>query len=187
MDIKKMNWNVVGDNVRVICTHCDRTLVGKNENITTYFSNHVGYYFCDPCCMKMLLVDSPEHIPYDQKLKYKLFKFLEKGGWNVLKERKSKKVGDKLNLSVIIKNVENPRKEKEIHYYNPDHKKLLDLGYTPTHDMEAELEVMLKDLIEHKQRILNGRGILLPSIRWTGNTLGRVTYLWIQILLRVSK
>ncbi len=122
-------------------------------------------------CLTLALINPPE------RGEYRVYnQFEEVYMINDLAE-KVKIVGDKLNLSVIIRNVENPRKEKEIHYYNPDHKKLLDLGYTPTHDMEAELEVMLKDLIEHKQRILNGRGILLPSIRWTGNTQSRVTYL----------
>ncbi len=82
--------------------------------------------------------------------------------------KKVKKTCDKLNINCIIKQVENPRKEKESHYYNPEHKKLLDLGYTPTHDMEAELEIMLKDLIPHKQRILNAKDILLPHIHWSG-------------------
>ncbi len=82
MNIRKINWNVVGDNITAKCTHCERSLVGKKENITAYFNNNIGYYFCDTCCMNMLLQETPVHIPYDQKLKYKLFKFLGEEGQN---------------------------------------------------------------------------------------------------------
>ncbi len=113
-------------------------------------------------CLTLALDNPPE------RGEYRVFnQFEEVYIINELAE-KVKKVGDKLNLSVIIRNVENPRKEKEDHYYKPEHKKLLDLGYTPTHDMEAELEVMLKDLIKHKQRILNKKDTLLPKIHWSG-------------------
>ncbi len=70
----------MGDNVTAKCTHCDRELSGKKENITTYFSNNTGYYFCDNCCMNMLLIEAPKYIPYVQKLQYKLLKFTERGG-----------------------------------------------------------------------------------------------------------
>src|SRR5207245_1988243 len=56
---------------------------------------------------------------------------------------KVQKVGGKLGLDVTLRNLENPRIEMEEHYYHPDHQHLLDLGYKPTHDMEAELGVML--------------------------------------------
>ena len=81
---------------------------------------------------------------------------------------KVKKVGDKLGLNVTVSRVENPRIEKEVHYYNPDHQKLLDLGYKPTHDMEAELEQMLKDLIKYRDRIEAKKDILIPETRWDG-------------------
>jgi len=88
---------------------------------------------------------------------------------------KVKKVGDKLGLNVEIKNLENPRKEMEEHYYNPDHKHLLDLGYKPTHDVEKELEIMLKDLIKYRSRIEARKEALIPDIRWDG-TRKRVSF-----------
>ncbi len=82
--------------------------------------------------------------------------------------RKVEKVGKSLGLNVEVKNLENPRKEKEEHYYNPDHQNLLDLGYKPTHDVEKEMETMLKDLIKYKDRIEARREALIPDIRWDG-------------------
>ena len=82
---------------------------------------------------------------------------------------KVKKVGDELGLNVKISNLENPRQEKEEHYYNPDHRHLLDLGYKPTHDVEQEIKIMLKDLIRHRDRIEGKSGVLIPDIRWDGS------------------
>lgn len=90
--------------------------------------------------------------------------------------KKVQRVGNKLGLNVEICNIENPRLEAEEHYYNPDHQHLLDLGYQPTHDMEAELEVMLQDLIPHRERIEARREAQFPDIRWDG-TRRRSEYL----------
>jgi UDP-sulfoquinovose synthase len=81
---------------------------------------------------------------------------------------KVKTVGEELGLEVEVRNVENPRKESEEHYYNPDHQHLLDLGYEPTHDMEAELRIMLRDLMTYRDRIQTRREVLIPKIHWDG-------------------
>ncbi len=81
---------------------------------------------------------------------------------------KVQKIGNESDLNVEIRNLENPRKEMEEHYYNPDHKHLLDLGYKPTLDMEQELRIMLKDLMKYKERILEKKEVLIPDIRWDG-------------------
>ena len=43
---------------------------------------------------------------------------------------------------------------------------LLDLGYQPTHDIEGEMEIMLKDLMKYKHRIEARAHALIPDIRW---------------------
>jgi UDP-sulfoquinovose synthase len=67
-----------------------------------------------------------------------------------------------------VRNLENPRMESEEHYYNPDHQRLFDLGYAPSHDMEAELRIMLQDLTRHRDRIEARRDVLIPDVRWSG-------------------
>jgi UDP-sulfoquinovose synthase len=81
---------------------------------------------------------------------------------------KVQKVGKALGLDVEIRNTENPRMEKEEHYYRPDHEKLLQMGYQPTHDMERELEVVFSDLLRYRHRIEARRYALVPDIRWDG-------------------
>ena len=72
-------------------------------------------------------------------------------------------------LTANIRCLENPRKEMAEHYYNPDHNHLLDLGYKPTQDMAAELAVVFKDLIPHRDRIETRKEALIPDIRWDGS------------------
>jgi UDP-sulfoquinovose synthase len=81
---------------------------------------------------------------------------------------KVKKVAEKNGLFVEVSHTENPRIELESHYYNPDHQHLLDLGYQPTRDVEGEMDIMVKDLIRWRSRILARMDSLIPSIRWDG-------------------
>jgi UDP-sulfoquinovose synthase len=82
--------------------------------------------------------------------------------------QKVQKVGKSLDLGVTIKNIENPRMEQEQHFYQPEHQHLLDLGYKPTHDVEAELKIMLMDLMKFRNRIEVRSESLVPDIRWDG-------------------
>jgi UDP-sulfoquinovose synthase len=81
---------------------------------------------------------------------------------------KVQRVGNRLGLKVEIRHLENPRKELEEHYYNPDHRGLLDLGYKPTQDVEGELRIMLGDLMRYRDRIAAKQNALTPDIRWDG-------------------
>jgi UDP-sulfoquinovose synthase len=82
---------------------------------------------------------------------------------------KVKKVGDQLGLGVEIRPTQNPRIEKEEHYYRPDHTHLLRLGYRPTRDMEAEIKIVLGDLIRYRDRIAARKRALVPDIHWDGH------------------
>jgi UDP-sulfoquinovose synthase len=65
-----------------------------------------------------------------------------------------------------IARYDNPRKELEQHYYNPDRDHLLKLGYQPTHNIKPVIQMMLQDLLAHKARILDKKTVLIPDIRW---------------------
>jgi UDP-sulfoquinovose synthase len=87
-----------------------------------------------------------------------------------------RRVGNEYDLDVTIKPMENPREEAEAHYYNPDHQRLLDLGFQPTHDMDSELRKSLEDLIANRDRIEARKESQFPDIRWDG-TRRRSDYL----------
>ncbi|MFC1976017.1 NAD-dependent epimerase/dehydratase family protein, partial [Chloroflexota bacterium] len=89
---------------------------------------------------------------------------------------KIQQVARELGLKGEILNLENPRREAEEHYYNPDHQHLLDLGYQPTHNMAGELQIMLSDLIKYRERINAKKEVLIPDIHWDG-TRRKVGYL----------
>jgi UDP-sulfoquinovose synthase len=89
---------------------------------------------------------------------------------------KVQKVAGELGLDVEVRNLENPREELEEHYYNPDHDKLFELGYRPTHDVEAEMKIMLDDLMRYRDRIEAKKDVLIPDVRWDG-TRKKVKYL----------
>ena len=73
-----------------------------------------------------------------------------------------------LGLDAEIVHTQNPRKERETHYYKADHQNLLDLGYQPTKDIRCEISQMLADLMACRQRILDLKEVLIPDIHWEG-------------------
>lgn len=79
-----------------------------------------------------------------------------------------KEVGDEVGLNVQINCYDNPRHEAAEHYFNPDRNRLIDLGYEPTHDVKAEMRIMLEDLKVHQDRIMEKETVLIPDIRWDG-------------------
>jgi UDP-sulfoquinovose synthase len=75
-----------------------------------------------------------------------------------------------LGLKADVVPVENPRAaiERHDHYFRPDHDRLRELGYLPTHDVASEVQIMLEDLLPHRDRIAEHRQVLLPDVHWQG-------------------
>jgi UDP-sulfoquinovose synthase len=82
--------------------------------------------------------------------------------------RKVQAEAQRLGMDVAVRNLENPRRELEEHYYRPDHDRLFDLGYKPTRDVGAEVRSMLEDLLAHRDQIAARRDVLIPDVRWDG-------------------
>ncbi len=77
---------------------------------------------------------------------------------------KIKTVGDSMGLGVNIKSIENPRKEREEHYYNPTHTGLLDLGLEPNYMTDDVIASMLERIVVNKDNINTDR--IMPRVRW---------------------
>lgn len=121
-------------------------------------------------CLTIAVENPPE------KGEYRVFnQFQEVYGITELAEMVHKVAGS-LGIESEIRAVENPRKESEEHYYNPDHQHLFDLGYKPTTDVESEIAVMLNDLRNWHDRIEARREVLMPDVRWDGRR-EKVTYI----------
>lgn len=76
------------------------------------------------------------------------------------------KVAGEFGLATKIWRVENPRVEREEHYYNPDHEKLPTLGFRPTNDLDAELRLTIPKLIQYRGRIEEKKSTIMPKIKW---------------------
>jgi UDP-sulfoquinovose synthase len=78
-------------------------------------------------------------------------------------------IAKKLRIDAKIKYLQNPRIEKEEHYYKVEHEHLRKLGFKPTRRIEETLEIMIKDLSKHKDRILDKSKVIPPKITWYGD------------------
>ncbi len=70
-----------------------------------------------------------------------------------------------LGISVEVGHYENPRVEKEEHYYNAVHTRLLDLGLQPHYLNEELVESMIQRIAQYKDRVI--MDAIVPRIRWT--------------------
>ncbi|HEX6781328.1 MAG TPA: NAD-dependent epimerase/dehydratase family protein [Solirubrobacterales bacterium] len=75
-----------------------------------------------------------------------------------------KQAGEHLGYTVSVDHVENPRVEKEEHYYNAIHTKLLDLGLEPTLLGEELVESIIHAIERHKGRVIETA--IAPQTRW---------------------
>jgi len=81
--------------------------------------------------------------------------------WRVIGKAKE------LDLNPTVENIPNPRVELEEHPYFPDHDELLRLGFEATHTLDQELEVMLGDLIQFRDRLKAKVDAIEPKVSWT--------------------
>lgn len=77
---------------------------------------------------------------------------------------KVRKVGKELGYSAEVNHIENPRKEKEEHYYNPKYTGLIELGLKPHYLTDELLRGMFRVVEKYKDRI--NRHAIFRGIRW---------------------
>jgi len=92
--------------------------------------------------------------------------FVETFSVNELAE-KVQSVGNQFDLNIQIRSVENPRKEAEDHYYNPEHTGLLDLGLKPHYLTDEVLSQMIEIVLRHKDTIK--RETIFRGVKWNGS------------------
>ena len=70
----------------------------------------------------------------------------------------------KLGLDVEINHLPDPRVEKEEHYYNAKHSKLIELGLRPHLLCDSLLDSLMNVAVQYRDRI--DPSILLPQVNW---------------------
>lgn len=74
------------------------------------------------------------------------------------------KVAQKMGLAAEIRHLDNPRVEKEQHYYNAAHTKLIELGLEPHLLTDERIEETLTLALENRDRII--QDVILPKVTW---------------------
>ncbi|MEH2435129.1 MAG: NAD-dependent epimerase/dehydratase family protein [Nostoc sp.] len=78
-----------------------------------------------------------------------------------------KKAGNAIGLNVDINHLDNPRVEKEEHYFNAKNTKLLDLGLQPHLLSDSLLDSLLNFAIKYQTRVDHKQ--ILPKVSWHRN------------------
>lgn len=109
-------------------------------------------------CVELALLNPAE------RGEYRVFnQFTEQ--FNVLELAQTvQRAARELGMAVEIHNLPNPRVEKEAHYYNAAHTKLLDLGLKPHYLSETLIESMFNVVKCQRHRIKEK--LMLPSVNW---------------------
>jgi UDP-sulfoquinovose synthase len=76
------------------------------------------------------------------------------------------RAGKEYGLDVQVEHIENPRVEKEEHYYNAKHTKLLDLGLQPHLLSETLVGSMFETIERNRDRVITKA--ILPTTTWRG-------------------
>ncbi len=79
--------------------------------------------------------------------------------------------GKKFGLDVEIQHLPDPRVEKEEHYYNAKHSKLIDLGLRPHLLSDSLLDSLMNVAVQYRDRV--DTSILLPQVNWRSTTNDR--------------
>src|ERR1700758_443374 len=72
--------------------------------------------------------------------------------------------GKKLGLQVEVEHLSDPRVEKEEHYYNAKHSKLIELGLKPHLLSDSLLDSLMNVAMKYRDRV--DLGVMLPRVNW---------------------
>jgi UDP-sulfoquinovose synthase len=111
-------------------------------------------------CLELLLENPPNPGEYRVVNQFSyLFSIQELA--NMVRETSAK-----LGMNVECIHMENPRGEVEGHYYNPDNTTLRRLGHDPQIITADVIALMLQGLMLHRDRIVEKKHALLPTVLW---------------------
>jgi UDP-sulfoquinovose synthase len=109
-------------------------------------------------CIELAIQNPPE------RGEYRVFnQFTEQFSVGQLAE-KVRVAGTELGLRVEVQHLPNPRVEREEHYYNAAHTRLLDLGLEPHLLSTSLLDSLLEIALQHRDRVR--QDIILPRVNW---------------------
>jgi UDP-sulfoquinovose synthase len=109
-------------------------------------------------CVELAILNSPE------RGEFRVFnQFTEEFSVGELAQMVVDAAG-KFGIEARVENVPNPRVEKEQHYYNAKHTKLLDLGLEPHYLSDSLLDSLLNIAVEYRDRVDVDH--IMPQVNW---------------------
>lgn len=151
----------------VIHRFCTQALVGHDLTVYGKGGQTRGYLaLIDSVQCLTLAIENPA-----SRGEYRLFNQIDKTYSVVQLANIVKSVGRKLGLNVEWKSIDNPRVEKEEHFYSVEANKLKKLGFKPTRSIQEEVEIIFNDMNKFKSRIDEKKSVIMPKTTWVGNKL----------------
>lgn len=111
-------------------------------------------------CLTLLLENPPE------KGEYRVVNQLDEI-WDTLElASKVKATAGKFGIDADFDWIENPRVEKEEHYYEVEHKVLPSLGFKRKKQLEEVLVEIFEAVLKNRHRVKDRKELLYPSVYW---------------------
>ena len=76
----------------------------------------------------------------------------------------TQQVGQELGYDVKINSIQNPRIEKEEHYYNPSYQGLMELGVKPHYLTKDSMKEIFKIVSQYKSKIR--KDVVYTGVKW---------------------
>lgn len=111
-------------------------------------------------CLTLLLENPPE------KGEYRVVNQLDETFDTLELAAKVSEIGKDFGVRSELEWIENPRMEKEEHYYSVEHKILPSLGFKRKKALEEVLVEIFETVLKHRQRAADRRELLYPSVNW---------------------
>ena len=92
------------------------------------------------------------------------YEFLSWEQFSVLELGLVQTAGTHLGFDVRIAHLSDPRVEREEHYYNAKHSKLLDLGLEPHFLSESLLDSLMNIAVQYRERV--DTSLFMPRVDW---------------------
>ncbi|MDG6996180.1 MAG: NAD-dependent epimerase/dehydratase family protein [Nitrososphaerota archaeon] len=111
-------------------------------------------------CLTLLLENPPS------KGEYRVVNQLDETFDTLELAEKVREVGRDFGIHSELEWIENPRMEKEEHHYGVEHKILPSLGFKQRKSMEEVLAEIFETVLRYRQRAVNRKELLYPSVYW---------------------
>jgi UDP-sulfoquinovose synthase len=118
-------------------------------------------------CLTLLLENPPK------KGDYRVINQLDEVYDTLELAEKVRAVGKEYGIEPTMEYLENPRVEKDEHFYEVESKILPSLGFKRKKNMDETLQEIFEAVLEHKNRIGDAKEMIYPTVNWRSGKVAR--------------